>query len=160
MLEWNDVEDTNVIESTAYVCVKYSGSHETLTHWGRDKMAVIFHTTFSNENVWIPIKISMKFVPKGPINNIPTLVPIMTRCRPGNKPLSEPMMVRLPTHICVSRPQWDNTIIFHFVSAVVTLLAIREVMWCVAPFLHTSQNGTGAIVCLLQRPLTNPKEYG
>ena len=24
-----------------------------------------------NENVWIPIKISIKFVPKGPINNIP-----------------------------------------------------------------------------------------
>ena len=26
--------------------------------------------------------------------------------RPGDKPLSEPMMVRLKTHICVSRPQW------------------------------------------------------
>ena len=28
--------------------------------------------------------------------------------RPGDKPLSEPMMVRLPTHICVTRPQWFN----------------------------------------------------
>ena len=28
--------------------------------------------------------------------------------RPGDKPLSEPMMVRLPTHICVTRPQWVN----------------------------------------------------
>ena len=28
--------------------------------------------------------------------------------RPGDKPLSEPMMARLPTHICVSRPQWVN----------------------------------------------------
>ena len=26
--------------------------------------------------------------------------------RPGDKPLSEPMMVSSPTHICVSRPQW------------------------------------------------------
>ena len=26
--------------------------------------------------------------------------------RPGDKPLSEPMMVSLPTHICVTRPQW------------------------------------------------------
>ena len=26
--------------------------------------------------------------------------------RPGDKPLSEPMMVRLPTQICVTRPQW------------------------------------------------------
>ena len=26
--------------------------------------------------------------------------------RPGDKPLSEPMMVSLLTHICVTRPQW------------------------------------------------------
>ena len=26
--------------------------------------------------------------------------------RPGDKPLFEPMMVSLPTHICVTRPQW------------------------------------------------------
>ena len=31
----------------------------------------IFKCIFLNENVWIPIKISMKFVPKGPINNTP-----------------------------------------------------------------------------------------
>ena len=37
----------------------------------------IFKCIFFNENVWIPIKISMKFVPKGPINNIPALVQIM-----------------------------------------------------------------------------------
>ena len=29
------------------------------------------------ENVWISIKISLKFVPKDPINNIPALVQIM-----------------------------------------------------------------------------------
>ena len=28
---------------------------------------------FLKENVWISIKISLKFVPKGPINNIPKL---------------------------------------------------------------------------------------
>ena len=26
--------------------------------------------------------------------------------RPGDKPLSEPLMIILPTHICVTRPQW------------------------------------------------------
>ena len=26
--------------------------------------------------------------------------------RPGDKPLTEPMMVSLPTHMCVNRPQW------------------------------------------------------
>ena len=45
------------------------------------------------------IKISLKFVPKGPINNIPSLVQIMAWRRPGDKPLSEPMMASL-THIC------------------------------------------------------------
>ena len=35
-----------------------------------------------NENVWIPIKISQKFVPKGPINTIPALVQIMAWRRP------------------------------------------------------------------------------
>ena len=42
----------------------------------------------------------------GPINDIPTLVQIMAWCRPGDKSLSEPMMVNLLSHICVIRPQW------------------------------------------------------
>ena len=33
--------------------------------------------------------------------------------RPGDKPLSETMMVRLPTHICVTRPQWVKACVFH-----------------------------------------------
>ena len=67
---------------------------------------------FVNENVWIPIKISLKFVPKGPINNIPALVQIMVWYRPGNKPLSEPRMVSLPTHICVILNELINDVIF------------------------------------------------
>ena len=63
---------------------------------------------FLNENIRISIEISLKFVPKGPINEIPALVQIMAWRRPGDKPLSELMMVNLPTHICVSRPQWFN----------------------------------------------------
>ena len=69
-----------------------------------------FKCIFLNENVWIPIKISLKFVPKGPINNIPALDQIMAWRRPGDKPLSEPIMVRLATHICVTRPQWVKLI--------------------------------------------------
>ena len=66
----------------------------------------IFICIFLNENVWILIKISLKFVPKGPINKIPSLVQIRIWRRPGTKQLSEPMMVSLLTHICVTRPQW------------------------------------------------------
>ena len=65
-----------------------------------------FKCNFLNENVWIPIKISLKLVPKGPIDNIPALVQIMAWRSPGDKPLSAPMLVSLPTHKCVTRPQW------------------------------------------------------
>ena len=70
----------------------------------------VFLCNFLNENAWIPIKISLTFVPKGPINNIPALVQIMAWRRTSDKPLSEPMMVRLLTHICVIQPQWVNTL--------------------------------------------------
>ena len=65
-----------------------------------------FKRIFWNENVRILIKISLKFVPKGPINNNPVLIEIMAWCRSGDKPLSQPMMVSLLTYICVTRPQW------------------------------------------------------
>ena len=69
-----------------------------------------FKRIFFNENVRISMKISLKFVPKGPINNIPTLVQIMAWRRSGDKPLSEPMMVSLLTHICITLPQWVKII--------------------------------------------------
>ena len=72
----------------------------------------IFKYIFLNENVWMPIKISLKFVSKGRINNISALVQMMAWCRPGGKPLSEPMMVSLPTDICVTRPQWVNDYVY------------------------------------------------
>ena len=75
---------------------------------GRHFQDDIFKRIFLHENVWISINISLKFVPRGTINNIPTLVQVMAWRRPGDKPFSEPMMVRLPTHRCVTRPQWVN----------------------------------------------------
>ena len=59
----------------------------------------IFKWIFLDENVWISIKIVLNHVLRGPIKNIPTLVQIMVWCWPGDKPLSEPMMVRLLTHL-------------------------------------------------------------
>ena len=80
-----------------------------LTHRSRDKMAAISQTTFSTAFSWIK-KYEFRYifhwsVPKSPINNIPALVQIMAWRRPGDKPLSEPMMAHLLTHICVTRPQ-------------------------------------------------------
>ena len=75
---------------------------------GRHFADDILKFIFFSENVWIALKISLRFVPNGPINNIPALVQIMAWRGPGNKPLSEAMMVGLTTHICVTRPQWVN----------------------------------------------------
>ena len=75
---------------------------------GRDFADDIFKCVFLGEIVWFSIIISLNFVPKGPIDNIPALVQIMAWRRPGDKPLSELMMVSLQTHICVTRPQWVN----------------------------------------------------
>ena len=91
---------------TVSVCLSHM-----LTHWGRDKMAAVFLMAFLNafssiKIYYFLIKISLEFVPKGSINNIPAMIQIMAWRRPGDKPLSEPMMVSLPTHICVIRPQW------------------------------------------------------
>ena len=82
-----------------------------LTHWGRDKMAAIFQTTFSNAFSWMKMfKFRLRFhwslFSRCPISNIPALVQIMAWRRSAAKPLSEPMMVSLLTHIRVNRPQW------------------------------------------------------
>ena len=64
-------------------CMIYSGMDDInqsnrintlrLRQNGRHFPGDIFKCIFLSENVRIVIKISLKFVPKGPINNIPTL---------------------------------------------------------------------------------------
>ena len=88
--------------------------HSTiLTHWTLRQNGCHFPDDtlkcfFLNQNVSILIKISLRIVPKGSINNIPALVQIMAWRQLGDKPLSEPMMISLLTHTCVTRPQWVN----------------------------------------------------
>ena len=84
-----------------------------LTDWGRDKIAAISQTTFW----WMKIhgfllKMSLKFVCKVRINNIPAMVQIMVRRRPGDKPLSGSLIVNLLTHIYITGPQWVNGVAF------------------------------------------------
>ena len=75
--------------------------------------STIFPTPFSKAFSWMKMyeflwKISQNFVPLSPINNNPALVQIMAWRRPGDKPLSEPIMVSLLRHtgICVTQPLW------------------------------------------------------
>ena len=73
---------------------------------GRHFADDMFKCIFLNENVWILIEISLKFVPRGSINNNQTLFQILAWRHPGDKPLSEPMMVSSLTHKWVTQPQW------------------------------------------------------
>ena len=83
---------TWLLESTAQ-----APEHKTLSV----QIPAIFQTTFSDAFYFMKIyKFWLKF------NNIPALVEIMAWRRPGDKPLSEPMMVTLLTHICVTPSQW------------------------------------------------------
>ena len=66
----------------------------------------IFRCIFVNDKFCILMKISLKFIHKGPTDNNPALVQIMGWHRAGDKPLYASMMVSFATHICVSRPQW------------------------------------------------------
>ena len=80
------------------------GPRQHFSHFADD----IIKWIFVNENVWILLQISLKFVLKVRINNILALVQKLAWPRPGDKPLSEPMVVSLLTHMCVTRPQWIN----------------------------------------------------
>ena len=80
---------------------------------GRHFADSIFECIFLNENVWMVIQISLKFVPQVLINSIVVFVQMMAWRRPGDKPLSEPIMVRLVTHICVTGPHYVQ---WHFIT--------------------------------------------
>ena len=70
-----------------------------LTHLPLDKMAAIladdnFKCIFFNENYRIMIQISLKYVPRSPIDNKSALVQVMVWRRSGDKPLPEPMLTQ------------------------------------------------------------------
>ena len=71
----------------------------TLPHLPLDRMAAILaddicKCIFLNEKDKIPIQISLKLVPRGPIDNKPALVQVMVWRRAGDKPLPKPMMAQ------------------------------------------------------------------
>ena len=88
---WSNVEQDARLHQTSL-------GRNALTHLPFDKMAAIladdiFKCIFSNENDRIPIQISLKLVPRIPIDNKLALVQVMAWRRTGDKPLSEPMMI-------------------------------------------------------------------
>ena len=64
-----------------------------------------------NEKLCIFIKISLNFVPKGPIDNNPALVQIMAWHQIGDKPLSEPMLTQFTdTYVALRGDDLTQTI--------------------------------------------------
>ena len=66
------------------LCIYSSPPGQNGRHFADDS----FKRIFLNENIRISIEISLKFVPMGPINNIPALVQIMAWRLIGDKPFS------------------------------------------------------------------------
>ena len=154
-------------------CIYASLGFHELTHLppeqnGRHFADAIFKRIFVNENVWISIQCSPKFVPKGSIDNTfinqhwfrqwlvacsaPSHYP--SQCWPSS-----------PTHICGTRGRWAKgsrffVIIHHIVLLVVncmvspTQLCWRyhswPLSWWVIYLLATSRSETSTLTCLRQ----------
>ena len=107
---------TTTKHSTTKPCVfhkvHYNANISRPRQNGRHFADDIFKCISLNENIWISFNNSLKCQ----INNIPALVPIVAWHRPSDKPLSEPMMVSSPTHICVIRPRWVKSL-FHIAGS-------------------------------------------
>ena len=134
-------------QKCAHFCSKWSivgygpGTFWDLWNWSIDMLEYVaeikwppfrrrhFKRIFLNENSRIALKISRSLSLRGaPINNIPAPVQITAWHRPGATPLSKPMMVRLPMHICLTRPQWVNP--GHQVPYPRTANVCFCVIWC------------------------------
>ena len=78
----------------------------------------IFKHIFLNEEVWILIRISLRFVPNGVIDNNQALVYIMAWRRIGDKPFLKQCWPDSLTHIWGTRGRWlwcvmYLTVVFH-----------------------------------------------
>ena len=71
---------------------------------GRHFTDDIFKRIFLNGNVRISIQISLKFVPKGPVDNKSELVSVMAWRRTGDKPLPKPV----PVHWRIYAALWAD----------------------------------------------------
>ena len=88
------------------------------------------------------LKFELKFHSFFPINNIPASVHKMAWCRIGAKQLSEPMMVILLTHICVTQIQWVNGPQFWWRFLHGVIISLKEIILLIffAKIIHHVQN--------------------
>ena len=97
-----------------------------------------FWCIFVNEKFCILIKILLKFLSKGPIDDNPALVQIMTWCWIGDKPLSESMLIWFTdTYMQHYRGRWVNHWSMqrhHLLQRhVITVMTYKVVRYVIAP---------------------------
>ena len=131
-LHWRFTVGDNLWHDRASLAVAHK-LFQALTHWGLDKMADISQTTFSNAFSWIEIY-QFRFIFHWSLFLRVELTIFQHRLRwlawrrPGDKPLSEPMLISLPTHICVTRPQWVKWL-STFCLDVVSCGIVSTILW-------------------------------
>ena len=100
----------SLLKTMHFILLPHLTGTNELTHWGWDKMDAISPKTFSSAFYWmkmyeLQLKIHWSLFLRVQLT---IFQQIMVWHRPGHKPLSEPMLVSSPTHICVTRPQCVN----------------------------------------------------
>ena len=114
-----------------------------LTYQTQNRMAIILHIEFWKAFLWLKIKISLKSVPKGSVDNELALVQVMVWCQRGSKSLPEIMMSKFTdiyTCIWVTGPQWVkqlwllNTLrprqnVRHFAADIFKCIFLNEYIW-------------------------------
>ena len=107
-----------------------------ITHWDRGNMATVSQKTFSNtfsSTKMFAFHLNFTEVHSYKSSKIPALFQIMAWCHPGDKPLSETMMVRLRMYICVTQPQWVSGDSLEYMS-----LTILSLLFTSAGIIHVS----------------------
>ena len=105
----------------------------------QDKTDAISQTTFSSafssmKMFEFRLKFHWNLFLRVQLTIVQSLVQIMVWRWSGDRPLSEPMMVGLLTHICVTLPQWVNALLYqltHHGSALIFFFQMNNLpLWC------------------------------
>ena len=136
---------------------------------GRHFADATFKRIFLNENIRILIKISPKFIPKVPINNIPAFVQIMAWHRPGHY-LNQWWFLywRIYASLCLNelKVKWFN--IFHYYrnnhspKSLTTMTNTAVPDWHDGPMYNFVTNNSAineTIKCLLTPKQDTAKEH-
>ena len=108
MVDWNVLSRSGEVVATCYTgSYKHTEAEQHGNHFADNSFKSIFLNEMHEFRLKVPwslfLRVQFKIIRRW-----------FRKWRRGDKPLSEPAMVRLPTNICVKWPQWVN-LGFYFV---------------------------------------------